>query len=394
MTYDIQQLIEKCMICQEYGKSQPLIGTTQELPPFPWHTLATDLFYWKRMDFLIVADVFSKYIIVRKLPHSTPAAVCIELSMIVTKLGLPHIIRSDNGPCYNSKEFQQFLQHYSITHQTSSPNHPRSNGFIERIVGVAKKLMDKAGKEGKLWISGLFDYRVTPQSGSIASPLQLITQCTSREKNLPHLSSVLGAPEMHQTHQELIKRQGSNSKPERKYQKLLPGTPVWVQYRQNAIWEKATVVNQCPPNSHWIMQENGAEQPKAYRHTRTMLKIRSTPTDGEQKAQRREWSTEKQNVESHIPAIPYGNRDCAIENSQRHSSSNSVQPPLPTLDLPESEFSENREESQIAEPLCTNSTTREHAHNAPHAPGTSKSTCESFGKPASIPGSCHFQWLN
>ena len=72
-------------------------------------------------------------------------------------------------------EFQQFLQCYSITHQTSSPNHPRSNGFIERMVGVANKLMDKARKEGKPWISGLFDYRVTPQSGSIASPLQLMT---------------------------------------------------------------------------------------------------------------------------------------------------------------------------------------------------------------------------
>ena len=34
ITYDIQQLIEKCMICQEYGKSQPLIGATQELPYF------------------------------------------------------------------------------------------------------------------------------------------------------------------------------------------------------------------------------------------------------------------------------------------------------------------------------------------------------------------------
>ena len=94
ITYDIQQLIEKCMICQEYGKSQPLIGTTQELPPFPWHTLVTDLFYWKIMDFLIVADVFSKNILVRKLPNSTSAAVCIELSMIVTELGLPHIIKS------------------------------------------------------------------------------------------------------------------------------------------------------------------------------------------------------------------------------------------------------------------------------------------------------------
>ena len=103
----------------------------------------------ERMDFLIVADIFSKYILVRKLPNPTSATVCIELSMIVTDLGLPHIIRSDNGPYYNSKEFQQFLQCYSITHQTSSPNHPRSNGFVERMVGVAKKLMDKAGKEGK-----------------------------------------------------------------------------------------------------------------------------------------------------------------------------------------------------------------------------------------------------
>ena len=108
MTYDIQQLIEKCVICQEHGKSQPIIGTTQELPLFPWHTLVTDMFYWQRVDFLIVADVFSKYIKVRKLPNSTSAAVYIELSIIVTKLGLPHIIRSDNGPCYNSKEFQHF----------------------------------------------------------------------------------------------------------------------------------------------------------------------------------------------------------------------------------------------------------------------------------------------
>ena len=75
--------------------------------------------------------------------------------MIVTELGLLHIIRSDNGPCYSSKEFQQFLQCYSIMHQTSSPTLPRSNGFTERMVGVSKKLMDKAGSEGKPWISGL-----------------------------------------------------------------------------------------------------------------------------------------------------------------------------------------------------------------------------------------------
>ena len=257
-----------------------------------------------------------------QLPNSTSAAVCTELCMIVTELGPPHIIRSDNGPCYNSKEFQQFLQHYSIIHQTSCPNHPRSNGFVERMVGVAKKLTDKAGKEGKLWISGLFDYRVTPQSGSIASPLQLLTQLTPREKNLPQLPSALGTPEMYQTCHKLIKKQGN--KPERNYIELAPGTPVLVQHRQNATWEPATVINQCAPNSHWIMQENSAEQPKVYRHTRTMLKIRSTPTEGKQTAQMKEWSTETRSIESNITTIPCGTRDCAIKNSQRYASPNTV----------------------------------------------------------------------
>ena len=98
------------------------------------------------------------------------------------------------------------------------------------MAGVAKKLMDKAGKEGKPWILGLFYYRV--QSGSMASPLQLMTQSTLRQKKLPQLPSALGAPEMHQTHQELIKRQGNKSKSERKYQELFSGTPVWVQHKQ------------------------------------------------------------------------------------------------------------------------------------------------------------------
>ena len=138
---------------------------------------------------------------------------------------------------------------------------------------------------------------------------------------------------MHQTHQEVIKRQGN--KPERNYIELAPGTPVWIQHRQNATWEPATMVNPCAPNSYWIMQENGAEQPKVYRHTRTMLKIRSTPTEGEQTAQMKEWTTETRSIESNISAIAYGTRDCVIENSQRHVSSNTVQLPLPSLDLPD-----------------------------------------------------------
>ena len=341
ITYDIQELIERCIICQEHGRSQSIIGVTQELLPFPWHTLATDIFYWKRMDFLIVADVFSRYFLVRKLINSTSAAVCAEIATIVTELGLPHVIRSDNGPCYTSKEFLQMLQCYNITHQTSSPHHPRSNGFVERMVGVAKKLMDKAGSEGKPVISGLYEYRVTPQSGSIASPLQLITQHTPREKDLPQLPSTLGAQEMYETCQEILRRQPHQ--PERNYIELTPGMAVWVQHRQKTSWEPATIVTQSSSNSYWIMQENGTDQPKMYKRTRSMLKIRCT--DIQQPGYDYSQLTENQKAKFQTPYIPNEERNYVECHSVNKIPSDLVhQTKSHTSSVSDSIFSEEREE--------------------------------------------------
>ena len=293
------------------------------------------------MDFLIVADVFSKYFLVRKLANSTSAAVCAEVATIVTELGLPHIIRSDNGPCYNSTEFQQMLQHYNITHQTSSPHHPRSNGFIERMVEVAKKLMDKAGSEGKPWISGLYEYRVTPQSGSIASPLQLITQRTPREKDLPQLPSTFGAQKMYETHQELIRRQPN--RPERNYIELTPGMAVWAQHRQNTSWEPATVVSQSSSNSYWIMQENGTDQPKVYRRTRSMLKIRCT--DVRQTRHNYSQLTENEKAKFQNPFTYSDERNFVEHNPVKKISDDLVYlTKSHTSSISDSIFSEEREE--------------------------------------------------
>ena len=386
ITDDIQELIERCIICQEHGKSQSIIETSQELPPFPWHTLPTDIFYWKRMDFLIVTDVFSKYFLVRKLDNSTSAAVCVEIATIVTELGLPHIIRSDNGPCYNSKEFQQLLQCYNITHHTSSPHHPTSNGFIERMVGVAKKLMDKAGSEGKPWILGLYEYRVTPQSGSIASPLQLRTQRTPREKELPQLPSTLGAQEMYQTHQELIKRQ--QNKPEKNYIELTPGMPVWVQHRQNTSWEPATVVSQCTSNSYWIMQENGTDQPKVYRRTRTMLKIRCTNI--RQTRHSNSQLTESEKAEFHTPAIPNVTRNCVKHNSEENISQDLVHlnksdtEAFASFDFKSEEREEIVEIADVPAPAPTPAPALERMEKqSSHTPGSRKVMRKNFGKPAS-----------
>ena len=171
-----------------------------------------------------------------------------------------------------------------------------------------------------------------------------------------------------------MKRQGN--KPEKSYIELTPGTPVWVQHRQNATWEPAIVVDQCAPNLYWIMQENGTEQPKVYRWTRSMLKIRSTPTEAEQIGYMNSQSTEPEKADFHTPAIPNMVRDCVKENSLENISPDTVQSTLPRLDLPQAPFdskSEDREE--IAEPLCTDGTApleipEEHEGSTPYTPGS------------------------
>ena len=122
--------------------------------------------------------------------------------------------------------------------------------------------------------------------------------------------------EMYETHQELIRRQ--QNKPEKNYIELTPGTPVLVQHRQNTSWEPATVMSQCTTNSYWIMQENGTEQPKVYRRTRTMLKIRCTPTEVEQTGYRNSQSTESEKAEFHTPAIPNMTRNCRAQFCRKY----------------------------------------------------------------------------
>ena len=127
---------------------------------------------------------------------------------------------------------------------------------------------------------------------------------------------------MYQTQQELIKRQ--QNKLEKSYIELTPGTPVWVQHRQNTSWEPATVVSQCTTNSYWIMLENGTEQPKVYRRTRSMLKIRCTPTEVEETGYRNSQSTESEKAEFHTLDIPNMARNYVKENSLENVSQDLV----------------------------------------------------------------------
>ena len=75
----IFKTVERCGICQASSRAAKPVGNVSDMPPHAWHTLGTDLFYWNKIDYLVIGDYFSKYLIVRRLPNSSTHVVIKEL---------------------------------------------------------------------------------------------------------------------------------------------------------------------------------------------------------------------------------------------------------------------------------------------------------------------------
>ena len=269
---DICKTVEKCGICQASSRAAKPVGNVSDVP-HAWHTLGTDLFYWNTIDYLVIGDYFSKYLIVRRLPNSSTHMVIKELGLVFTKLGRPFILRSDNGPCYSSSEFHNFLGFYQVDHITSSPHYPQSNGFAEALVGITKKLMEKSVKEGKPWNYGLMQYRTTSISSTLPSPLEMLTGRRPRS-TLPQLPSSIGKNMETSRIQELLRRQPNNTSTEA-HMDLVPGQPVFVKEVNGNVWRTATVDQPAAePNSYWVRFPDNS----ILRRTRSMIKPRSLPS--------------------------------------------------------------------------------------------------------------------
>ena len=256
---DLKEMVEKCDICQSQQNSTPIIQNyISEVPPHPWHTLGSDLFYFQRIDFLVVVDYFSKYLIVRKIPNSTSSAVIKELGMIFSEFGKPQIFRSDNGPCYSSQEFRFFMQNWLVEHRTSSPHYPQSNGLAESMVKVSKNLIEKAVKQDLPWDRLLLDYRCTPISSEIPSPTEILFGRKLRS-SISILPSQIMNDRIRKQRELIAKKEGkfyTNVKDFQNRIKALPfeaGQNVWLQNSDSRKYEEAVIREKCrEPNSYMV----------------------------------------------------------------------------------------------------------------------------------------------
>jgi hypothetical protein len=185
LTSEIKFAVKSCAICQEHQNApKPLPVLHHEIPAAPWLKLAMDLFTWKTKKYLICVDYLSKYPVIKSVADETSASTAAATMEIFAELGVPMQIVSDNGPAFVGPEFKALLRSYDVRHTTSSPTYPPGNSQAERCIQTIKKLFDKASQDNTNLQAALLTYRSTPLSGTVPSPLELLTARPARS-NLP-----------------------------------------------------------------------------------------------------------------------------------------------------------------------------------------------------------------
>ena len=171
---------QQCLTCAKDANPaiQELIAS--ELPEYPWQKIGTDLFQLNGKTYLVVVDYFSRYPEVRALNSTTSRSIISALKDILSRLGIPETVMSDNGPQYASSEFSEFSKLYDFEHITSSPLYPQSNGQVERIVQTVKRLL----KQSKDPYMAPLTYRSTPFPWCKLSPSELLMGRRTRS-NVP-----------------------------------------------------------------------------------------------------------------------------------------------------------------------------------------------------------------
>ena len=110
-----------------------------------------------RYHYILTAmDVFSRFTWLRALKKKTSRAVAHELGIIFYAYGLPGIVQHDQGSEFRG-EVEKLLQQFGIKQIVSSAYHPQSQGKVERMHRVLRRMIkhDLLQKKAPNWVRDL-----------------------------------------------------------------------------------------------------------------------------------------------------------------------------------------------------------------------------------------------
>ena len=188
----IDTAIDQCYECQVATKGdreEPIKVTS--IPNRPWDTVSIDHGgpYPDGHYNLVLIDKRTRYPVVESVPSTDFQINKEKLKHIFATYGTPRRIERDNGPPFNSKEFNEFAKQEGFQHHRVTALHPRANGEVERFMQTLNKTEQIANLQGKTRLERrnavqdmLIAYRSTPHPPTGVAPYEALKGTPVRMK--------------------------------------------------------------------------------------------------------------------------------------------------------------------------------------------------------------------
>ena len=161
MYKDAHKYAAECISCQRHKIDRTgLKGTDGEypVPPFIFHTVHadfTDAIHGDDGQTVVMTfiDALSRYLIAVPTKNSTAeTAAKVFVTEVICKFGSPLVLITDNGTAFTAELFEHVCKILKVTHLTTAPYTPQSNGSIERAHQTMKmKLKQTVSHGGTDW---------------------------------------------------------------------------------------------------------------------------------------------------------------------------------------------------------------------------------------------------
>ena len=90
---DILQTAQSCNVCQTFSKSQQRETLMpHEVPQGPWEKLAIDFFEFQSNGYLLIADYYSRFPVIRRVRSTTASATIDILNQVFSEYGVPKTV--------------------------------------------------------------------------------------------------------------------------------------------------------------------------------------------------------------------------------------------------------------------------------------------------------------
>ena len=176
----VEEVVEACFACQLETKGHPEPIKSTEMPKMAWDQLAMDFFgpLPNGHELMVVIDEHSRMPVIKEVVTTASEYVIPALDEIFSLLGIPTVLKTDNGPPFNGANFSKFCEYMGIKHRKIAPENPQANGNAEKFMRNVAKTVRSAISEKKDWKYSLNqflrNYRSAPHATTGVAPNELM----------------------------------------------------------------------------------------------------------------------------------------------------------------------------------------------------------------------------